>query len=167
MQLQARVSLSTFAPKAVAGEFSKPGSTINEIPVGVILGIARKIKRGTGPDGVTPYEGLVGEFECMFADGRESVGSGVCFLPDAFQEPIIAILEDEKSKGEAVEFRYGVSIVKSGNPQGYSWQLTPLGEMGRADPLALARQQIASDPKMASFVKPAAAAIADQSKAAK
>jgi len=145
-KLVTKVSLTTFAPKAYAGQMAVANGPTS-IALGVIVGIANKIVTGKQADGVTTYEGMGGNFEVNFATGEEQVRAGKCFLPESFMDPILDLLrvpvfEDGKAgkpKAESVQFAYKVAIIKAANPAGYSWELTPLMDADEADPLAALR----------------------------
>lgn len=145
--LLSKVSLSTFKPKAL---LALPEET-RELHLGTIVGIATGIKKGKMPDGVTPYEGLAGNFEVVYADAsKEHDASGVCYLPDAFMNPILALLKDEtnadgeviREAASSVQLAFNVSVVRADNPAGYSWKLKPLIEASQNDPLAKLRELI-------------------------
>lgn len=130
----------------------------NSVTVGTIIGIASGIKHGKQADGVTPIKGLSGNFEGTPADPEhDTVQSGVCYLPEAFMNPIFDILEDDE-QGGPVQFAAEVILVRAENAAGYSWALRPAGDMHakQNDPLASLRSALPA-PK-------APAAIADQSK---
>ena len=144
-ELLAKISLTNFKPKAI---LAQPESVL-ELPLGTIVGIATGIKRGKMPDGVTPYEGMAGDFE-LKRPGMEPVRSGVCYLPDGFMQPILTLLKDDVDKDgnvtrdavSSVQMAYNVSVIRADNPAGYSWKLTPLTQAQPNDPLAELRKLI-------------------------
>lgn len=139
------ISLTNFNPKKIHAE----AETVRELTLGTIVGIANGIKTGKMPDGVTPYEGMKGNFEIAFTDGKR-VASGVCYLPDAFMQPILDLLSDEYGTDPAdpskeilvrravpsVRFALLVKVVRKENAAGYSWSVTPIGQVVQNDPLA-------------------------------
>lgn len=143
LDTKAKVSLSTFKPKAhgQAAYENKP------LVLGLIVGVAfgKSVRQNQEkPD--QPFIGLTGNFRVMLGDSVENalksgngVQSGVCYLPDAWLDPILYTLEGDKEKGvpgaASVEFAHKVSIEKAENPAGYSWVLTPLKEAAASDPL--------------------------------
>lgn len=158
--MQTKIALKNVGnPKAVT---MLPDGT-NELHLGAIVGVATGIKNGKQADGVTPFVGLVGNFEAVPSDtSKEAVASGVCYLPDAFQQPIIDALADKvNDKGEvtqpgatSVQFAYEVYAIKAQNPQGYSWQLRSAIEPSANDPLAEAKAKLvaarATQPQIAA-----------------
>lgn len=129
------------------------------IVVGTIIGIASGIKNGKGADGVTPAKGLAGDFEGTPADTElDVVRSGVCYLPEAFMNPIFDLLEKEGGP-DSVQFAAEVLLMRAANPAGYSWAMRPVQDQHAVenDPLKALRS---------ALPKPSATpAIADQSKA--
>lgn len=137
--LLSKVSLANFKPKQI---LALPEET-RELSLGHIVGIASGIKVGKQADGVTPYEGMKGDFKIVRPDGSEE-RSGVCFLPDAFMSPILGMLRDETdADGEvvreavkSVQLGFEVLVIRADNPAGYSWKLKPLLQPAQNDPLA-------------------------------
>jgi hypothetical protein len=140
-----KISLSDFNPKAIHAQ----PDTVRKLTLGTIIGIANGIKTGKMPDGVTPYEGMKGNFEIQYADGKR-VASGVAYLPDAFMQPILDQLSDEygtdpedptkeilvRKAVASVRFALLVDVIRAENPAGYSWQVTPIGQVTANDPLS-------------------------------
>lgn len=159
---QTKLSLSAFNPKLMLGKLYPDGAPpMPELLLGNIIGIANGIKKGTAADGVTPTQGLMGNFEVEFIeqkgkDGKtlENVASGVAYLPEAFMDPIIHLLAGEvNAQGEvikdpvsSVQFAYGVYIIPANNPAKYSWQLRPLLDASANDPLAAMKSQLKALP---------------------
>lgn len=125
--------------------------TVRELHLGAIVGVATNVKRGKMPDGVTETIGLAGSFEAIPADAsKDTVRSGVCYLPDAFMLPIIDALSDEigsdgkvtKEGVASVQFAFEVYAIRAENPQGYSWQLRAAVPPTENDPLAEAKKAL-------------------------
>lgn len=123
----------------------------DKVLIGTVSGIASGIKRGKMPDGVTPTIGLTGDFEGMPADAAaDTVRSGVCYLPEGLQNPIIAALTDEvNSEGrvlregaKSVMFAYEVYSVKAGNAAGFTWEFKSAMPIAENDPLAELRGKL-------------------------
>lgn len=136
-------------PKAVT---MLPEGT-NQLLLGTIAGVATGVKKTKMPDGVTVLMGLSGTFEGTPADPKADViSSGVCYLPDAFQGPIIDLLSDvvnadgevAKEGAHSAAFAYEVYSIKATNPQGYSYMLKSAIEASEADPLAELRGKLAA-----------------------
>ncbi len=119
-------------PKRIAAE----KEDVKEILLGTMIGIATDIVERKGPDGVDVFTGLKGSFEAIPTDEEMSiVKSGLTFLPEAFQEPIVAQLSDEDNEGP-VQFACEIWVIRATNPQGYSWQLRGLDDnLEKHDPL--------------------------------
>lgn len=116
----------------------------NKAVLGTIMGIATKEITRKGSDGVTIMPGLGGSFEAMSVDPtKDTVQSGVCFMPEAFQGPILDILRSDENA--QVKFAAEISIVRATNPQGYSWQCESLLPPAATDPLTEMRAQIAAN----------------------
>lgn len=154
---KAKVSLSTFRPKA----HGQAAYEKEKLMLGVLVGVAfgKSVKNNQEkPD--EPFVGLTGNFRCVLASNLEDavkcavtgvqtdkasgVQSGICYLPDAWLNPILKILET----AESVEFAHKVSIEKADNPAGYSWVLTPLKEATGNDPLAHVLSNIPGVPQI-------------------
>lgn len=124
--------------------------------LGTIVGIADRIKLAKLPDGVTTTEGLKGTFEAVPADpAKDTVRSGVCFLGEAFQADILALLKQEDGP-DSVSFAYEVWVVKAKNPAGYQWALAPLMKAEEADPLAAMRALLKKPEETAKLAAPKA-----------
>lgn len=158
-KLLGKITLTTFNPKRFLAE----PETVNEMLLGAIVGIANGIKTGNDPQG-NEFVGLKGDFEAQIVGADEETRSGVCFMPDAFQGPIINMLSDEvNAQGEvtreaekSVAFGFQVYVIRAKNAAGYSWQLRPVTAPAANDPLAELRKLVPTLPKVA--------AIADNSK---
>jgi hypothetical protein len=154
-----KITLTTFNPKKILAL----GDETRELLLGAIVGIANGIKEGNDPQG-NSFEGLKGDFEAQVIGSDEEVRSGVCYMPDAFQGPIISQLSDEvDAAGEvtreavkSVAFGFQVFVIRAANAAGYSWQLRPIMAPSANDPLAELRKLIPA--------VPAAVQIEDKSK---
>lgn len=143
-------------PKKIAADFKEGGnaSILGGSLIGLVAGIHRAIRKA--PDGLSDIEmvGLKGQFEGMSTDAeRATIMSGICYLPQAFMEPIIAELEvydkDEKKwvarpewNGNPIQIAAEVYVMQATNPQGYTWALKPVGEVRTVDPLAELRKAL-------------------------
>lgn len=116
-----------------------------EYLLGTVIGVAHDIKKGMNPQGL-PFSGLKGTFEGIPSDPeRDTIRSGVCYLPAGFQEPIEAVL----AAGEAnVKFAFEVYSIKRGE-NAYSFKLKPLFQPKATDPLEDFRKEL---PKLAAPV---------------
>lgn len=179
-KLVTKVSLSNFSPKAYLGTMyppNDPNSGPGTIDLGRIYGTAVGVKKSIGADGVTETFGAKGNFEVLFAPGSdgaevEALSSGVCYLPEAFMDPILDMFDDitdadgvvTRPAAKAVDFAFDVAIIKAGNAAKYSWQLRPLLAPAKNDPLAAVRAAIAHNAQAQLTGGTAQAAIADKSK---
>lgn len=147
MLQKTKVVLADLAnPKRVSGAWPDNAPADHKELIGTIIGIASAVKTATamGKDGLTPqtFEGLSGTFEAIPADAKkETISSGVCYLPEAFQGPLIKALEAAEEKGESLNIRLAaeVYVAKATNPQGYTWMLRPIAQPEAHDPLASVR----------------------------
>lgn len=133
-----KISFTTFAPKET------PPSAYKDAPVvvGYMVGKATGVRRGENPDG-SSYVALTGGFRCFVGDvtpaksaadpDANSVASGILYMPDAWSAPMITELE--KNPGSEIRFAYKVSLVKDGNPQGYTWQVVDMVPAKAGNPL--------------------------------
>lgn len=127
--------------------------------VGYIHGFCNDSVKRSSPDGMTQYEGMVGQFEAIPLDGDAKViRSGICYL-GSYQSPITAVLKqqagpDGKGQVTGVSFAYEVAIFKT--EKGVEWRMRPIGEPESLDPLASTRERITA--YTASETKPKVAA---------
>lgn len=137
-ELLSKITLTSFNPKFYAAVLASAG----EAYVGTLVGVADKVVKSKGPDGVSEFYGLGGTFAAKIGD--KEIRSGKLFMPDAFIDPIISLFEPElNDKGEvvkpgvdSVQLGYHVKLIKADNPAGYSWSLTPIIEAKENDPLS-------------------------------
>lgn len=146
-------------PKAIA---ALPENVL-QLVLGRMVGVVNGVKTGTMPDKMTTYTALTGTFRGIPSDTeRDIISSGVCFMPPNIQSMIEDQFEDElNSDGEVIkegirslEFGYEVSVVRSNNPQGYSWAFRPLIEPAASDPLAALMAKIDPPKQLADPVEP-------------
>lgn len=150
-----KVTLTSFDPKRALGNgFGTKGVVI----LGALVGHATGEVRRKSPAGDQEFTGLSGSFEVhrKMLDGtldeENSSASGVCFIPEAFQNPILDALADKvdgngkvtQPGADAVNFAFEVGIQKAGNAAGYEWVLQPLVEAApdQHDPLAELRKAL-------------------------
>lgn len=135
MKTLTKVTLSNFNPDVI---LSMPAET-QEVRLGIIIGRATGVVRRTRPDNPDePFEGLKGNFEIYFdkqpmeKEAKEPLSSGICFVPEAFQEPIIDLLTEEvdsvtgevtKPAEDAVKIAWEVFAIRADNPRKRSWQI--------------------------------------------
>jgi hypothetical protein len=154
-----KITLTTFNPKKILAL----GEETRELLLGAIVGIANDVKVGADPQG-NQFEGLKGDFEAQVIGAEEEIRSGVCFMPDAFQGPIIAQLSDEvdangvvtREAVKSVAFGFQVFVIRAANAAGYSWQLRPVMAPSANDPLAELRKLVPPMPALAAIAAPTA-----------
>ena len=141
---KAKLTLSDFRPKRLHSDENKD---VQRLLVGTLIGRANGVIERTGADGETKFPGLSGVFEAHVT-GSEPVRSGVLFMPESFQEPLIKMLSDEvdEKTGEiitpgatAIKVAYRVFVARANNPAGYSWELDQIiddNQIAENDPLA-------------------------------
>ena len=141
---KAKITLTDFRPKRIHSDENKD---VQRLLVGTLIGRADGVISRTSPDGQTKFPGLSGVFEAHVT-GAEPVRSGVLFMPESFQEPLIKLLSDEinEETGEvitpgasAIKVAYRVFVARAGNAAGYSWELDQIVDdnvMVETDPLA-------------------------------
>jgi hypothetical protein len=146
--IQSKLSIQSLcnAKKVIANMPDNQDKTV----VGTILGIAQSIVTRTSPDGTKTFEGISGQFEGVPTDPeRDTVQSGICYLPDFVYPAIRELLLAENDKGERVNaqvtFGFEVALIRAKNPQGYSWQLTPLASPRADDPLSKLRAELTAN----------------------
>jgi len=146
MDMISKITLTNFNPKRILGL----PETTKELLLGAIIGIATGIKEGKDPQG-NVFTGLKGDFEATFTEeGKNPVRSGVCFMPDAFQEPLVNLLSDEvdangqvtREAAKSAMYGYEVFVIRANNAAGYSWQLRPVTPPSENDPLSELRKLI-------------------------
>lgn len=140
---KSKVTLSTFNPKRIAAEKDET----RKLFLGTLIGRATGVVQRKKPNGDEIFMGLAGNFEAHVT-GSDPVTSGILFIPDSFQAPLIQALSDEvdAKSGEVItpaanslQVAYRVYCVRDGNPQGYSWELESIIDptIGKPlDPLA-------------------------------
>jgi len=129
------VSLSVYKPKTIPFEKYEKQS----YKVGVFVGrcTGSFVKVDTRND--NEYVGLKGAFKAIIGNDAgpaspDSVSSGVCYMPDAWMNPIIDALKTG-GEGAVVEFVYEVRLSRRGE-QDYSWEIVDLQPAKAVDPLA-------------------------------
>lgn len=102
-----------------------------------IAGIARVAKVEENDAGT--YTKFVGEFHAWNKDG-EAVVAPVAYFPDAAQVLLSAALESDAGSG--VEFAFDFFAVPKTGGTGYDWEVVPLIETRKSDPLGALLQQV-------------------------
>jgi hypothetical protein len=116
--------------------------------VGHIHGFCNDTVQRSSPDGMTKYEGMVGQFEAIPSDlEMKAIRSGICYLGNTFQGSITKILKEQagadgKGQVTGVSFVYEVAIFKT--DAGPEWRMRHIGEPEGLDPLAATRERIAA-----------------------
>lgn len=136
---KAKVSFSILKPKTVEFKLYKDAPYKLGVLVGSASGFKQKIDDRDGKE----YVQLQGAFKMIIGhdaspSSPDSVSSGVCYMPDAWMNPIISALRglgDSAAVGATVDFVYEVSIGKRGE-QDYEWIVRDLRPPQAADPLA-------------------------------
>lgn len=93
--------------------------------------IERKNPKAGGDGEPDTFEGLGGQFRMVPADPkREPLESGVLFIPDSFHNMISAAMKNAQGDDPNAEMliAFEVASVRAKNPQGYTWQFTPMVE---------------------------------------
>lgn len=135
-----KITLTNFNPKVLLAQ----PETVARMNVGTLIGRASGFVSRKSPDGSQTFTGLAGTFEAYFTDkSTDPIASGVCFLPDAFQKPLLDILSDEvdndgavkREAAEAVQFAFNIIVKRAKNPQGYEWLLEPLHDAQAEQPI--------------------------------
>lgn len=140
---KAKITLTDFRPKRIHNE----PESVTRMLVGTLIGRADGVVERRSPAGDQTFAGLSGVFEAHVT-GAEPVRSGILFMPESFQEPLIKLLSDETDEktGEvltpganAINIAYRVFVARSGNAAGYSWELDQIIDdknIVEVDPLA-------------------------------
>jgi len=136
---KAKVSFSVLKPKTVDHKLYEKAPYKLGVLVGSASGFKNKIDDRDGKE----YVQLQGAFKMIIGHDAspaspDSISSGVCYMPDAWMNPIISALRglgDSASVGATVDFVYEVSIGKRGE-QDYEWIVRDLRPPQAADPLA-------------------------------
>lgn len=106
--------------------------------LGTVAGIASGFAtRKNDKDGTT-MEGLAGTFRMIpSVEDRDTLESGILWIPDAFHNMIAAELRNAQKTDEnaTVSFAFEVTSITAKNPAGYSWDFRPLAKPGAANPL--------------------------------
>ncbi len=122
----------------------------DERTVGTIVGIVYDTVERKSPDGSQVFTGLSGQFEVTPTDAeKESIESGILFLPDAFLAVVRSALdraiyvpnEDgspnyEKKRKGSIQFAGEIVLKTSKNAAGYEWGLKMVKAPNATDPLA-------------------------------
>ena len=108
------------------------------VQVAVIVGQVLDTKIKEDPKTGEAFVALSGNFTGVNQQTGARYRAGLCFLPGAFHEMLLA--EHEMARkiegGEPVEFALAIWAVPSSSPIGYSYEARSLVEVRRADPLA-------------------------------
>jgi hypothetical protein len=151
-----KITLTSFEPNRALG--IENFATAGFVQLGALLGHVTGTVQRRSPDGDQVFTGLSGSIEMRrlkldgSPDEENSATSGVMFIPEAFQNPIIDALTDivdadgkvTKPGAEAVNFAFIIGVQKAGNAAGYEWVLKPLIEASpdAYDPLAELRKAL-------------------------
>lgn len=107
--------------------------------LGVILGEASDVVERSNPKDGSIIEGLKGQFRAIPTDEkRDTVESGILFIPDAFHVRIAEPIREAKAAGDKqfkIKFAFKVMVIRANNPQKYSWELKPVLEDEGKNPL--------------------------------
>lgn len=120
--------------------------------VGFIHGFCNDTVTRSSPDGLSSNTGMLGQFEIIPSDvTMPVVRSGICYLGDEYQPPVIAVLKvqagaDGKGQITGVSFIYEIAIER--NAHTFKWALSMLGDPESLDPLSATRA------KVAGYMKP-------------
>jgi hypothetical protein len=157
--LKSKVSVQLFGGSQIK---SQP-ENVRQMVLGVIGGVATGLFAAKAQDGVTDIWGLKGTFYAQIlrkddngATIVETVESGKCYLPEAFQTPIEDMFQGDPAETDpetgkvtkwnrepikSIEFAYKVIVSRATNKAGYTWSFQPLKEAGANDPLAAAKSE--------------------------
>lgn len=116
----------------------------NEIVLGTMIGEVSKPVERRQPDESVRI-GMGGIFEAIPADTeKEATRSGVCYLPEAFMDPILEELATAHKEDKSSKIRFGleVRLIRATNPQGYSYKVIPVFEADKVDPLQDIRKEL-------------------------
>lgn len=156
MARPATVMVGKIVPKSCGNPKKLPAiedKTIQKLDLGRIFGIASEVVERTAQDGTTKIRGMGGSFEAEPFDETMPISqSGICYLPDFIMNQMLEILaakdKDGKRINGSLQFAFKVAVVRAENPQGYSWEFTPITEVGKApDPLAQLKASVAETQK--------------------
>lgn len=123
------------------------------VPVAVFFGNASGIKTVDDPTTNKTFIALTGAFNAINLQNNNQFMSGILYLPDAFQNMVVAILNDQERhrarhrdqmgafRFSGVDFSFQIDAVPAKNPAGYSWVLKNLLPPSKSDPLALLRNR--------------------------
>lgn len=111
---------------------------IRQHRLGGLFGIATGFVSRTNPKDGTVMEGLAGAFRVVPSDEkRETLESGILFIPDAFHNGIaMRLREMQKTDTLAtLDFTFDINVIRASNPIGYSWEFKPTREFAGKNPL--------------------------------
>jgi hypothetical protein len=112
------------------------------VPMAVFAGRCTDTKQVEDPQTHKMFTALVGAFTAVNFQSGHRFKSGVLYLPDAFQNYVIAALEHSReqptrrgmSAFRGIEFTYQVDAKPDSNPIGYSYVMRSLMAATAADP---------------------------------
>ena len=136
--------LSKITISEIGGNPAMAKATQTQVPVALIMGRCIDTKSVEDPNTHKVFTALVGAFSAINLQNGQEFKSGVLYLPDAFQNYVIAALERSReapqrrglSAFRGVEFSYKVDVKPAGNPAGYSYVLQNLLAAVATDPTA-------------------------------
>lgn len=143
--------LAYIARMSVKGLGVQSGKEVPEnegvrVPVCRIMGVAHDIKVGESKDGQV-WSALTGNFWGENLKTGDQYSSGKLFLPGGIHEMIESAVKEAQKNGGAnsivsVRFAFEITVVKSGNPIGYSYQAITLLPPSVTDDMAEIHRQI-------------------------
>jgi len=139
VNFQKKLSTKKIVGKVLVRELEEGDNDLYEI-----VGIASGIKTGSTDYG--EYAGLTGNFAARNIKTGESFRSGVAFLPDVANDPIIGQLQAGAS---AVEFGWIIGVkTDDESTVGYVYYARPLIEADENDPLELLAAKMGTTPAL-------------------
>jgi hypothetical protein len=111
-----------------------------------VIGFSHGIKTGTGDNG--PWCAFLGSFEATRAHDGKVFQSGMCFVPKAVEDLLVASMKSgqKEDSGASIQFAIEVGVKPSDTAIGYEYTVKNLIKTANADPLLTLREQMKALP---------------------
>jgi hypothetical protein len=131
------------SPKTVIGRVRAPEKAISLYRV---IGFSHGIKTGTGDNG--PWCAFLGSFEATRTSDGKVFQSGMCFVPKAVEDLLLASLKSGQTDdaSSSIQFAIEVGVKPSDTAIGYEYTVKNLIKTANADPLLTLREQLKALP---------------------